>query len=183
MDLIAAVLNFPDLGEGLELQQENLGGMETYHLRLAQQTKGQLGALTRRIRLQQQLGVYVQHVARHWRVCFFQRGPALLGLERFESRDGALFAAAAWLRVQDSARRLRGEDGWDTLTREMISGLDYSKLEEMAVAHFQTEVDRQKEPAVFQASGRFVGESQPQELPRLSEAAPIWPPKPDWSDW
>jgi hypothetical protein len=53
-------------------------------------------------------GLYVHRLAQHWRVCQFSQGPALEGLERFESKGKALDAAEAHLRAGEAARRLGG---------------------------------------------------------------------------
>ena len=52
--------------------------------------------------------VYVQKVAQHWRVCEWASGPALEGLERFQTREEALTAAEGVLRSMDAAKRLSG---------------------------------------------------------------------------
>lgn len=90
--------------------------------------------------------VIVQRIARHWRICIYEPGPALEGHERYETWEEGMHAAKELLTAQDAARRLAGGPTFGTITGRLssahpglqnlprsanapITGADYSDLE------------------------------------------------------
>ena len=53
--------------------------------------------------------LYVQKVARHWRICPAERGPALEGYERFTTKTRAFNALERLFTQQEAVLRLGGK--------------------------------------------------------------------------
>jgi len=55
-------------------------------------------------------GVYVQQVAKHWRVAEYMTGPPIEGMEFYATQPEALAAAEELLRAGEAAKRLQGSN-------------------------------------------------------------------------